>query len=47
MLPFRTGSFLNWAYKAGLLRLSGSAYQFRHRELQQWLTTHSSPGTGL
>ncbi len=43
MLPFRTGTFLNWAYRAGLLRLSGSAYQFRHRELQQWLTTHSSP----
>ncbi|MGI5451673.1 NACHT domain-containing protein [Streptomyces sp. CA-249302] len=37
MLPLRMGSFLDWAYAAGLLRLSGSAYQFRHRELQQWL----------
>ncbi|WP_237519902.1 hypothetical protein [Streptomyces sp. HUCO-GS316] len=37
MLPLRMDSFLNWAYAAGLLRLSGSAYQFRHRELQRWL----------
>ncbi|KUM95736.1 hypothetical protein AQI95_42990 [Streptomyces yokosukanensis] len=43
ILPLRLGSFLDWACEAGLLRLSGSAYQFRHRELQLWLATHSEP----
>ncbi|MCX4904830.1 hypothetical protein [Streptomyces sp. NBC_00878] len=37
-LPWRLGAFLHWAYGAGLLRISGTAYQFRHRELQDWLT---------
>lgn len=45
-LPRRLGTFLNWAYGAGLLRISGVAYQFRHRELQDWLTTHPGPGPG-
>jgi hypothetical protein len=40
LLPLRLGVFLDWALEAGLLRLSGPAYQFRHRELQQWLATH-------
>ncbi|OQQ13127.1 hypothetical protein B0675_39550 [Streptomyces sp. M41(2017)] len=39
-LPWRLGRFLRWAYGAGLLRVSGSAYQFRHRELQEWLGAH-------
>ncbi|MEU9959787.1 NACHT domain-containing protein [Streptomyces sp. NPDC050982] len=43
-LPWRLGAFLHWAYGAGLLRVSGMAYQFRHRELQDWLTTHPAPG---
>ncbi|WP_148011540.1 hypothetical protein [Streptomyces sp. ME109] len=42
-LPWRLGTFLNWAYEAGLLRISGVAYQFRHRELQDWLTAHPTP----
>ncbi|WP_330328141.1 hypothetical protein [Streptomyces pseudovenezuelae] len=42
-LPWHLGAFLNWAYEAGLLRISGVAYQFRHRELQDWLTTHPAP----
>ncbi|WP_405409108.1 NACHT domain-containing protein [Streptomyces decoyicus] len=42
-LPWKLGSFLHWAYGAGLIRISGVAYQFRHRELQDWLTAHSSP----
>ncbi|WP_415949775.1 NACHT domain-containing protein [Streptomyces sp. KLOTTS4A1] len=42
-LPWRLGAFLHWAYEAGLLRVSGVAYQFRHRELQDWLSTHSAP----
>lgn len=42
-LPRRLGVFLDWACTAGLLRLAGAAYQFRHRELQQWLAQHPSP----
>ncbi|MCW7942729.1 hypothetical protein AAW14_11945 [Streptomyces hygroscopicus] len=42
-LPWRLGAFLHWAYGAGLLRISGVAYQFRHRELQDWLATHPGP----
>lgn len=36
-LPLRLGAFLDWAYEAGLLRVSGIAYQFRHDELRNWL----------
>jgi NACHT domain-containing protein len=42
-LPPRLGTFLHWAYGAGLLRISGMAYQFRHRELQEWLATRPHP----
>ncbi|MFJ1600512.1 NACHT domain-containing protein [Streptomyces sp. NPDC088261] len=42
-LPWRLGPFLDWSYEAGLLRISGIAYQFRHRELQNWLATHPTP----
>ncbi|MFJ8004041.1 NACHT domain-containing protein [Streptomyces fagopyri] len=42
-LPWCLGTFLNWAYEAGLLRISGVAYQFRHRELQDWLAAHPTP----
>ncbi|MEU6147763.1 NACHT domain-containing protein [Streptomyces sp. NPDC047081] len=41
-LPFRLARFLDWAVTAGLLRYSGPAYQFRHRELQQWLSPDRS-----
>jgi len=37
LLPRRVGRFLDWAYDANLLRMSGTAAQFRHRELQDWL----------
>lgn len=37
LLPPRVGRFLDWAYRANLLRMSGTAAQFRHRELQDWL----------
>ncbi|MFD5017146.1 NACHT domain-containing protein [Streptomyces chartreusis] len=43
ILPWRLGAFLNWCYDAGLLRISGIAYQFRHRELQDWLADHPDP----
>jgi hypothetical protein len=35
--PLQLGAFLDWAVGAGLLRVSGNAYQFRHRQLQDWL----------
>jgi hypothetical protein len=38
LLPLRVGRFLDWATAIGLLRTSGAAYQFRHRELFEWLT---------
>lgn len=37
-LPWRLSAFCHWACDAGLLRVSGASYQFRHRELQDWLT---------
>ncbi|MEU0987845.1 NACHT domain-containing protein [Streptomyces sp. NPDC005953] len=42
-LPFRLGRFLDWAASAGLLRYSGAAYQYRHREFQHWLRDHPDP----
>ncbi|MFF4519241.1 NACHT domain-containing protein [Streptomyces mirabilis] len=42
-LPLLPSAFLNWAYEASLLRVSGSAYEFRHRELEDWLL---APGFG-
>jgi hypothetical protein len=36
----RYGAFLDWVLEAGLLRVSGVAYQFRHGQLQDWLTLH-------
>ncbi|REK84450.1 NACHT domain-containing protein [Streptomyces inhibens] len=36
-LPWRLGRFLAWSSDAGLLRIAGNAYQFRHRELQDHL----------
>lgn len=41
-LPPRVGQFFDWAYRAGLLRMSGTAVQFRHRELQAWLVSNGS-----
>ncbi|WP_395371727.1 NACHT domain-containing protein [Streptomyces tubercidicus] len=37
-LPWRLGRFLDWCCDAGLTRTAGIAYQFRHRELQDFLT---------
>lgn len=41
--PLRFGAFLDWAQQAGLLRISGIAYQFRHRQLQDWLESRDNP----
>lgn len=42
-LPWRLGRFLHWAYRAGLIRIAGIAYQFRHRELQDYLADRPLP----
>jgi len=42
-LPRRLAVFLDWAYEAGLIRLSGISAQFRHREFQTWLATRGQP----
>ncbi|MFB6980319.1 hypothetical protein [Streptomyces scopuliridis] len=46
-LPWRLGRFLDWCSEAGLVRKAGLAYQFRHRELQDYLAHqehgHSAP----
>ncbi|GLX93705.1 NACHT domain-containing protein [Herbidospora sp. NBRC 101105] len=41
-LPWRLSRFLRWCYRdAGILRVAGISYQFRHRELQDFLApTH-------
>ncbi|MFB7477060.1 NACHT domain-containing protein [Kitasatospora sp. NPDC056184] len=44
-LPRRLGVFLDHCCDAGLMRISGSSYQFRHRELQHWLAAHPNPPT--
>ncbi|HSL07040.1 MAG TPA: hypothetical protein VK887_03585 [Pseudonocardiaceae bacterium] len=43
-LPRRPAVFMDWAYQAGLMRLSGIAVQFRHREFQTWLAARNQPG---
>jgi hypothetical protein len=43
-LPRRPAVFMDWAYQVGLMRISGIAVQFRHREFQTWLATRDQPG---
>ncbi|MFF5498006.1 NACHT domain-containing protein [Streptomyces aquilus] len=43
LLGPRLPTFLDWCVTAGLLRTSGIAYQFRHREFQEWLVRHPRP----
>ncbi|MFE6871526.1 NACHT domain-containing protein [Kitasatospora sp. NPDC057692] len=45
-LPRRLGAFLDHCCDAGLMRMSGTSYQFRHRELQHWLAAHPNPPAG-
>lgn len=40
-LPRRPARFLDWAYSAGLVRLSGIAVQFRHETFRTWLINHN------
>ena len=37
IFPPRPAQFLEWARNAGLLRVTGIAYQCRHDSYQQWL----------
>ncbi|WP_143060351.1 NACHT domain-containing protein [Streptomyces sp. TLI_105] len=37
ILPWRLGRFLHACHQAGILRTAGAAYQFRRRELQDYL----------
>ncbi|MEQ4723998.1 NACHT domain-containing protein [Nonomuraea sp. B19D2] len=46
LLPLRLWDFLDWACEARLLRVTGATYQFRHRELQDFLTPPESAGNG-
>ena len=41
-LPFRFATFLNWCHSAGILRVSGIGYQFRHQELLDYLSEPAS-----
>lgn len=44
-LPLRFGKFLDWAHQAGILRIAGNAYQFRHIEIRAWLQDQSDHAT--
>ncbi|MDX3339895.1 NACHT domain-containing protein [Streptomyces sp. ME02-6979.5a] len=44
-VPFRLSRFLDWCHAAGLIRITGGVYQFRHREFQEWLARHPAPLT--
>jgi hypothetical protein len=44
-LPWRLSRFLDWATRAGLMRMAGTAYQFRHRELQEYLALSTTAET--
>ncbi|MFE1426184.1 NACHT domain-containing protein [Streptomyces fungicidicus] len=45
-LPAGLGGFLDWCVEAGIMRVEGFAYQFRHRELQEWLAARARPAPG-
>ncbi|MFF2699766.1 NACHT domain-containing protein [Streptomyces cyaneofuscatus] len=42
-VPFRLSRFLDWSHSAGLVRVTGGVYQFRHREFREWLLRHPVP----
>lgn len=44
-VPFRFGRFLHWAQEAGILRVAGGSYQFRHVALRDWLRTEPDTAT--
>ncbi|UFS96313.1 hypothetical protein [Nocardia huaxiensis] len=38
----RPAEFLDWAHRHGLLRVTGTAYQFRDESFRDWLSDHES-----
>ncbi len=49
VMPSHPAVFLDWARRSGLLRVNGTAYQFRHDTYQQWIQQPRSsvPGQSL
>jgi hypothetical protein len=45
-LPWRLTTFLDDAYRRGVLRQAGAVYQFRHLTLQAYLSREQAAGTG-
>jgi hypothetical protein len=45
VLPARPARFFEWARNAGLLRVTGVAYQIRHDTYQEWLLLTTYPFT--
>lgn len=41
--PARPTVFLDWSRRSGLLRVNGTAYQFRHETYRQWLQRQPPP----
>jgi hypothetical protein len=41
-IPWRFETFMDWAYGAGLLRLTGVSYQFRHDKLKASLESNEA-----
>jgi hypothetical protein len=46
-LPPRPAAFMDWAYAAGLVRLSGIFAEFRHSQLQAYLCAYGGPSVGV
>ncbi|MGA3488098.1 hypothetical protein ACK8GG_08800 [Micromonosporaceae bacterium DT55] len=47
LLPFRLGRFLEWGRAAGLIRVAGLGYEFRHVELQRFLANDAVSVKGV
>lgn len=45
-LPIRFHRFLHWSHEAGILRISGIGYQFRHQEILDYLANPRLPQEG-
>ncbi|MFE2144376.1 NACHT domain-containing protein [Streptomyces sp. NPDC059456] len=43
LLPWKVAAFLDWGHRAGVLRVHGVSWQFRHAELQHWLAAQERP----
>jgi hypothetical protein len=41
-LPWSLTRFMSWAHRAGLLRVYGTAYQFRHEDFKNWISKQTA-----